>query len=86
MRKVLSRYDSIRGRDPADQSQAFWDIVIISAADPDQEFWYQEQLEMKQQMGDLPRRVPFIPISDPPGPRIGSGGSTLHILDQLVTR
>ena len=86
MRKVLARYDDLRGRDLADTSETFWDLVVITAGDSDQEAWYRDQLEMKQQMGDLPLGFPIIAISDPPGPRIGTGGSTMRLLDHLLAR
>ena len=86
MGRVLASYGELRGRDLAETGETFWDLVIITAGDSDQEAWYRDQLEMKQQMGDLPLGVPILAISDPPGPRIGTGGSTMRILDQMVSR
>ena len=82
MRGLLARYERLRGVEPSQEGEEFWDLVVISAGDPSQQSWYEAQLELKHQSGDLPL-VPYHIIPDPPGPRIGSGGSTLHILAQL---
>ena len=82
MRGLLARYERLRGVVPGEEGEKFWDLVVISAGDTSQQTWYEAQLELKHQSGDLPL-VPYHIIPDPPGPRIGSGGSTLHILAQL---
>ena len=81
MRGLMQSYERLRGQRPGSGCQ-FWDLVVISAGDTRQQAWYEAQLELKHQAGDLPL-VPYHIIPDPPGPRIGSGGSTLHILRQL---
>ena len=82
MRGLMQKYERLRGKKPETEKVQFWDVVVISAGDASQQAWYEAQLEMKHQSGDLPL-VPFHIIPDPPGSRIGSGGSTLHILTQL---
>merc|ERR1719400_1581201 len=82
MRGLLARYERLRGAKPGEEGEKFWDLVVISAGDTSQQAWYEAQLELKHQSGDLPL-VPYHIIPDPPGPRIGSGGSTLHILSRL---
>ena len=57
----------------------------MSAGDASQETWYEAQLQLKQEAGELPK-VPFLCVADPPGPRVGSGGSTLHILALLEAK
>ena len=78
----------------------FWDLVVVSAGDASQEAWYEAQLQLKQEAGELPKvpskhvaftllfstKVPFLCVADPPGPRVGSGGSTLHILALLEAK
>ena len=64
---------------------SFWDLVVVSAGDASQEAWYEAQLQLKQEAGELPK-VPFLCVADPPGPRVGSGGSTLHILALLEAK
>jgi len=82
MRGLLEKYEKIRGCSPKEVGVPFWDLVVISAGDESQETWYKAQLELKKESGDLPS-VPYLCVADPPGPRIGSGGSTLHILTKL---
>jgi fucose-1-phosphate guanylyltransferase len=82
MRGLLERYEAVRGRSPAEVGEPFWDLVAISAGDAAQEASYRAQLHMKQEQGELPL-VPFLCLADPPGPRVGSGGSTLHVLKEL---
>ncbi|NXY10166.1 FPGT guanylyltransferase, partial [Pteruthius melanotis] len=41
---------------------------------------FREQLAEKLRRGELPRGVRYLVCADPPGPRIGNGGSTLHVL------
>ncbi|NXE96626.1 FPGT guanylyltransferase, partial [Menura novaehollandiae] len=41
---------------------------------------FREQLAEKLRRGELPRGVRYLVCADPPGPRIGNGGSTLHTL------
>jgi len=82
MKKLLAHYDNIRGKIPKDLGVKFWDLVVISAGDKDQENWYKSQLELKLHLADIPD-VKILCIADPPGPRIGSGGATLNILNQL---
>lgn len=82
MRKLLELYETVRGRKPQERGVEFWDCVVVSAADTSQEEWYNKQIQLKLEKGELPL-VPYLCIADPEGPRIGSGGSTLHILSLL---
>ena len=85
MKDLMTEYDRLRGRDPREVGASFWDVVVISAGDEEQRAWYEAQLDLKREAGELPL-VTILVIPDPPGPRIGSGGSTLHILRSLKTR
>lgn len=82
MRSLLEKYEAMRGKVHKQGSGEFWDLVVISAGDAAQESWYRAQLELKASCGELPG-APFLCVADPPGPRIGSGGSTLHILEHV---
>ena len=84
MKDLMTEYDKLRGRCPREVGASFWDVVVISAGDEEQRAWYEAQLSLKREAGELPL-VTFLCIPDPPGPRIGSGGSTLHILRSLKT-
>ncbi|XP_040262640.1 fucose-1-phosphate guanylyltransferase [Bufo bufo] len=77
-RRRLARYSALRGRDV--QAGEFWDVVVITAADKIQELAYQRQIADKVARKELPLRVRYHVFSDPPGPKIGNGGSTLCAL------
>ena len=38
---------------------SFWNLVVVSAGDASQEAWYEAQLQLKQEAGELPK-VPFL--------------------------
>uniref|UniRef100_A0A8C3NAA9 GDP-fucose pyrophosphorylase domain-containing protein n=1 Tax=Geospiza parvula TaxID=87175 RepID=A0A8C3NAA9_GEOPR len=57
-----------------------WDVVVLTAADAAQAGAFREQLAEKLRREQLPRAVRYLVCADPPGPRIGNGGSTLHAL------
>uniref|UniRef100_A0A8B9QVP3 GDP-fucose pyrophosphorylase domain-containing protein n=1 Tax=Anas platyrhynchos TaxID=8839 RepID=A0A8B9QVP3_ANAPL len=61
----------------------FWDLVAITAADAEQERAFRRQLAAKLARGELPRGVRYHVFVDPPGHKIGNGGSTLHVLQCL---
>ncbi|XP_021260716.1 fucose-1-phosphate guanylyltransferase [Numida meleagris] len=61
----------------------FWDLVAITAADAEQERAFRRQLAAKLRGGELPLGVRYHVFVDPPGPKIGNGGSTLHVLQCL---
>uniref|UniRef100_A0A8C5R625 Fucose-1-phosphate guanylyltransferase n=1 Tax=Leptobrachium leishanense TaxID=445787 RepID=A0A8C5R625_9ANUR len=52
-------------------------------ADKQQEAAYQQQLDDKLLQKELPLGVRYHVFSDPPGPKIGNGGSTLYALQCL---
>ncbi|MBI5567525.1 MAG: bifunctional fucokinase/L-fucose-1-P-guanylyltransferase, partial [Chloroflexi bacterium] len=61
-----------------------WDVCVLTASDERQAAMYRGQLEWRQAAGLLPRHTRFMVIADPNGQRIGSGGATLRVLDQLA--
>ncbi|XP_073500001.1 fucose-1-phosphate guanylyltransferase [Phyllobates terribilis] len=80
-RRRLARYSALRGREaPAGK---FWDVVVITAADRQQERAYHRQIADKVARRELPLGVRYHVFSDPPGPKIGNGGSTLCALHRL---
>lgn len=74
-------FDSIRGKEP---SMPFWDIIVISACDESQREAYNIQIEAKKKRNELPLGVDYQVFADPPGPKIGNGGSTIVCLDELI--
>ncbi|KAL5012872.1 hypothetical protein ScPMuIL_011423 [Solemya velum] len=83
MLKILHNYENIRGK-PKDSGQSpFWDIVVITAADADQKIAFEAQVQQKLQNKELPLDLPIYVVADPPGPKLGNGGSTFSALDFL---
>ncbi|XP_062353942.1 fucose-1-phosphate guanylyltransferase [Cinclus cinclus] len=74
----LERFAALRGA--AAPPGELWDVVVLTAADEAQAGAFREQLAEKLRRGQLPGRVRYLVCADPPGPRIGNGGSTLHAL------
>ncbi|KAH9373805.1 hypothetical protein HPB48_007473 [Haemaphysalis longicornis] len=54
----------------------------LSAADEDQACAFRLQIDDRKKRNLIPL-VPYHVFPDPPGPKIGSGGATLHILEHL---
>lgn len=79
--KRLKLYDSIRGKEP---TIPFWDIVVISALDNAQKQAYETQIEAKRERNEVPLGVKYHVFHDPPGPKIGNGGSTIVCVDELL--
>uniref|UniRef100_A0A6J0TS37 Fucose-1-phosphate guanylyltransferase isoform X2 n=1 Tax=Pogona vitticeps TaxID=103695 RepID=A0A6J0TS37_9SAUR len=80
-RERLERFAQLRGKTV--ESGKFWDAVVITAVDKKQEIAYQQQLSAKLKRKELPLGVHYHVFVDPPGPKIGNGGSTLHVLKCL---
>lgn len=82
MKRCIDSYEALRGKVPSEVNIAFWDVVVISAADEDQATAFREQISQRKDRNLIPL-VPYHVFSDPPGPKVGSGGATLHILEHL---
>ncbi|XP_018432392.1 PREDICTED: fucose-1-phosphate guanylyltransferase isoform X2 [Nanorana parkeri] len=65
----LAQYSSLRGREA--KPGEFWDVIVITAADKQQERAYQQQIADKLTRKELPLGVRYHVFSDPPGPKIG---------------
>ncbi|KAI9010240.1 L-fucokinase-domain-containing protein [Hyaloraphidium curvatum] len=62
----------------------FWDAVVLTAGDEQQKAVYEGILDRLTGDGLLPTLgTKYHVLMDPPGPKIGSGGSTLVVLDAL---
>lgn len=59
-----------------------FDICVLTAANKSQADGFNIQLDWRENQGQLPD-TRFYVIADPLGKRIGSGGSTFYVLDQL---
>lgn len=79
MKRLLLSYEALRGKSPGKNGLHFWDAVAISAADEEQAKSFRLQISKKKKLLRLPD-VPYHVVPDLPGTKMGTGGSTLHIL------
>ena len=68
------------------ESPSLWDYLIVTAANDRQAAAYESQIRLRREMGLLPQVRDFLVIPDRDGRRIGSGGSTLQCLDEVLRR
>ncbi|KAM4740099.1 fucose-1-phosphate guanylyltransferase [Anableps anableps] len=80
-REKLRKLNSLRGREVLPGE--FWDVVAVTAVDGSQREAYELQIREKVERKELPIEAQYKVFSDPPGCKIGNGGSTLHALQQL---
>uniref|UniRef100_UPI0037E8D60B fucose-1-phosphate guanylyltransferase n=1 Tax=Semicossyphus pulcher TaxID=241346 RepID=UPI0037E8D60B len=80
-REKLREFNSLRGREV--QPGEFWDVVVVTAVDEKQREAYELQISEKVDRKELPLGIHYKVFSDPPGSKIGNGGSTLYALQQL---
>lgn len=82
-KEKLDKFNRLRGKEV--QPRTFWDIVVLTAVDEDQRNAYEIQIKEKLGRKELPLGVPYHVFADPPGHKIGNGGSTLYSLEHLQT-
>ncbi|KAI4872318.1 hypothetical protein NFI96_027745 [Prochilodus magdalenae] len=80
-KEKLEKFDRIRGKEV--KPGEFWDLVVITAVDEDQRAAYELQIREKCIRKELPIGICYHVFADPPGYKIGNGGSTLHSLQLL---
>ena len=61
-----------------------WDYLIVTASNDEQAAGYRGQLELRQRLGLLGDVDNVLVAADPGGKRVGSGGSTLFCLLQVL--
>jgi fucokinase len=64
----------------------FWDYLVVTASNETQARAYEAQLRLRQELDLLPRVRQVLVAADPDGKRIGSGGSTIHSIAQVLRR
>ena len=70
----------------ASESSGSWDYLIVTAANDRQAAAYEAQIRLRREMGLLAPVREFLVIPDRDGRRIGSGGSTLQCLTEVLRR
>jgi fucokinase len=63
-----------------------WDYLIVTASNETQAENYEHKLAIRQKLGLLPYVRNVIVVADPDGKRIGSGGSTICCLLEVLNR
>ncbi|MEW5902537.1 MAG: hypothetical protein AB1715_13810, partial [Acidobacteriota bacterium] len=63
-----------------------WDYLILTASNDEQASAYRSQLFLRKRLGLIPRVKEALVVPDPGGKRVGSGGSTIHCLLQVLSR
>ncbi len=63
-----------------------WDYLIVTASNETQARAYESQLKIRQNLGLLSSVRDVMVVPDPGGKRIGSGGSTLYCLMEVLNR
>lgn len=63
-----------------------WDYLILTASNERQASAYESQLELRRRSGHLSRVKTTLVVADLDGRRIGSGGSTLQCLLEVLNR
>jgi fucokinase len=63
-----------------------WDYLVVTASHEEQASAYRDQLEVRHGLGFIPGTRNVLVVSDPEGRRVGSGGSTIHTLLQILGR
>ncbi|XP_029905992.1 serine/threonine-protein kinase TNNI3K isoform X1 [Myripristis murdjan] len=81
-REKLRKFNSLRGAEV--RPGEFWDVVVVTAVDESQREAYELQVKEKVDRKELPLGIQYKVFSDPPGPKIGNGGSTLYALQRLI--
>ena len=63
-----------------------WDYLIVTASNARQAQAYEDQLRLRRELGLLPQVREWFVVADLEGRRIGSGGSTVYCLVEVLER
>ncbi|MCJ7544460.1 MAG: hypothetical protein MUP47_07855, partial [Phycisphaerae bacterium] len=63
-----------------------WDYLIVTASNEQQASAYRSQLDLRRRLGLLEGVREVLVVPDPQGRRVGSGGSTVYCLIELLRR
>ena len=63
-----------------------WDYLIVTASNDLQAAAYSRQLDLRRSLGALGEARDVLVLPDPEGQRVGSGGSTLYCLREVLRR
>ena len=60
-----------------------WDYVILTASNEEQAAAYRAQIDARLAAGRLPAGTVYEVLPDPDGKRVGSGGATFHVIENM---
>jgi len=63
-----------------------FDLLLLTVANDVQRRYAEHMLELRKNLGTLPRGLETLVIADPAGKRVGSGGSTIICMAELAKR
>lgn len=63
-----------------------WDYLVVTASNERQASSYREELRLRRSLGFLPAATRVLAVPDPDGKRVGSGGSTIRCLLEILSR
>lgn len=63
-----------------------WHYLILTAANEDQAVAYEAQIRTRRESGQLTEVRDTLVVADPQGRRVGSGGSTIQCLLEVLRR
>lgn len=66
-----------------DFKEKLWNLVIITAISAQQKKCYEKQIQTKLERNLLPKCFKYLVYNDPDEAKIGSGGSSFHVLKKL---
>lgn len=67
-------------------AEGFWHYLILTAANDHQAAAYEAQIRMRREVGRLTQVRDVLVVADPQGRRVGSGGSTIECLLEVLRR
>jgi len=79
-----ARVTKASGVTGASRESGAWDYLIVTASNASQALAYEAQLRLRQQLDLLPRVRRVEVVADLEGKRIGSGGSTVYAIAQVL--
>ncbi|KAG0265356.1 hypothetical protein BG011_004901 [Mortierella polycephala] len=80
----LASYEELLQQPPESNLSLFWDIVVVTAGDAQQQHCYESRINQKLELGLIPSCARYHVIADPPRSNIGSGGSTCFVMKTLL--
>jgi fucokinase len=64
-------------------SLAKWDWIVLTASNKNQADTYKQEINYRLSRNLLPQNTNYLVLEDPEGKRVGSGGATLNVLNNI---